>query len=182
MKSVYVMESGAAYKIGVSSTPQKRLNALRLGNRDICLIYKSIPIENAYEVESILHKRFKEHSIGREWFSNIERESLPNVVKNIVQKEGKFDEKQDASTPKEISIICDGNRTPISKYIKQLEKETEQLRIENDAIIDLIPLIFSNSSFALIVDGLLGLGWSYLDTLNFIRSIPEPNGTNLQHS
>lgn len=182
VKSVYVMESGGAYKIGVSSEPKKRLNTLQLGNRNVSLIYTSSPMRNAYEVESIIHHRLKKYSIGREWFSHINRERLLNTVKRAVQKEGQFNEYHEINTQSEIKIIYGGNRITLSQYIDTLEKETEQIRLENDAIIDLFPLVCSNTGFAMIAGGLLGLGWSYLDTLNFLKSISPMRGNCLQHN
>lgn len=89
-KSVYIMQHGGMCKIGVSKNPKKRLETIQIGNPNIEIIYESIPIFNAYEIENKMHKIYKENSIGREWFLIKDTETAISILKEKVKTEGIF--------------------------------------------------------------------------------------------
>ena len=56
-------------KIGVAQNVDKRIKQLETGaGTELELVYKSIVMSNAYEVEKILHKYFEEYRVHGEWF------------------------------------------------------------------------------------------------------------------
>ena len=56
-------------KIGVSKDVYKRLETFRTGNDcQLELVYKSILCSNAFDIESNIHKEFKNYHIRGEWF------------------------------------------------------------------------------------------------------------------
>lgn len=70
-KSIYIMkwESGEI-KIGVSKNVKKRKKNIETsGMMKIANVYKTNPCSNPYEIEAIMHERFKKSRIQGEWFS-----------------------------------------------------------------------------------------------------------------
>ena len=94
---VYVISSTRHYfKIGVARSPEKRLASLQTGNPESLYIEALIkcPSEkSAYDLESILHRRFSNRHVRNEWFqfsrnrSKIkrEREKVYNTIITVVQ-------------------------------------------------------------------------------------------------
>lgn len=69
-KSIYLIKSldESCYKIGVSKNPTKRIRQLQTGNSyELELIYE-YKTENAYKIESILHRRYSHLNKNKEWF------------------------------------------------------------------------------------------------------------------
>lgn len=89
-KKLYIIQSGDSYKIGVSKNPSKRLFSLKLGNPDkeMRLIYESLMLDNPYDIEYQTHFIFYKQSIGREWFSGIDKNKLIQKVDTIVRANG----------------------------------------------------------------------------------------------
>lgn len=70
--SVYLLESAGYYKIGVTLdiSIDKRITALQGGNPYvISLVAKTGTISNAYEIETMLHKKFESNNVRGEWFT-----------------------------------------------------------------------------------------------------------------
>ena len=90
MKKLYIIQSGYNYKIGVSKNPSKRLFSLKLGNpdKDMELIYESSMLANPYDIEHQAHFVFYKYSLGREWFSGIDKDKLIQKVDAIVRTNG----------------------------------------------------------------------------------------------
>lgn len=69
---VYLIKSDNAVKIGVSNNPQSRLITLQTSHHQkLELIYQLQCADqtSAYNVESLLHKRYKSYNVSGEWFS-----------------------------------------------------------------------------------------------------------------
>ena len=63
---VYIIreEGNKRFKVGVSNNPEKRLKTLQTGSpEDLTLIYTSMVCSNSFEIESSVHKEFKEYLI-----------------------------------------------------------------------------------------------------------------------
>lgn len=70
-KSIYIMKrQSGEIKIGVSKNVKKRKKSIEnSGMMKIVNIYKTSPCSNPYEIEAIMHERFKKSRIQGEWFS-----------------------------------------------------------------------------------------------------------------
>lgn len=88
MKMLYVFKHADRYKIGVTNNIERRLKQLSCGCPQITCEYHSDFIQNAYEIESYLHKLFEEFWIGGEWFSFVDLEKIRSTVgKTGIKKE-----------------------------------------------------------------------------------------------
>ena len=68
---VYIIreEGNKRFKVGVSNNPEKRSKTLQTGSpEDLTLIYTSMVCSNSFEIESSVHKEFKEYLLRGEWF------------------------------------------------------------------------------------------------------------------
>lgn len=68
----YLLESAGYYKIGVTldTSIEKRIRALQTGNPNIItLVAKTGTIDNAYNIEKLLHEKFKSNRVRGEWFT-----------------------------------------------------------------------------------------------------------------
>lgn len=170
MKKVYVIEFKDRYKIGVSKNPDKRLVQLNSGSVDAKLIYKSEYISNAYEVEAMAHKLLSKHLIGREWFSGISKREAIDVVKKCIELIGNINEPE-TSYMKDLMVYYNDERIPIEQAIDKIHREAEKMKIENDAIVDLLAMIAGNNSFSGIVNHLVNCNWSYVDIRDFLKTL-----------
>ena len=60
MKEIYIMECDGFYKVGVSQDVKKRQKQLQIGNgKKIKVLYSSNKCINAFEVENLIHKKYK---------------------------------------------------------------------------------------------------------------------------
>lgn len=136
MKSVYIMKAGNFYKIGVSANPKKRLQALRIGNPDIKLICESKLLQNAYAIESALHKKYHNFALGREWFSIRDENKLIDDAYTIIDEIGIFNqsEKPKSETGRDennIPAIFELLFEPEEKVIEELYREIDEINKEN---------------------------------------------------
>ena len=161
-KSVYIIKSGDKYKVGVSKDPQQRIYALGIGGGDLKLIYSSRPILNPYEVESYLHGQLTEYAVGREWFSGISEANIVKNVINAVEIHGKrlnYDESE--NTEPDFNFVYGEKTVPYNEAINMIKAETEAMRAENDAVLDLVVMLAINPKIEIIIDALLKLGRTY---------------------
>lgn len=71
MNYLYLITSGKAVKIGISTDPVKRLTALQTSHYDKLEIYCTFNCDtpqNAATLEFTLHQRYLKHNIRGEWF------------------------------------------------------------------------------------------------------------------
>ena len=129
-KSVYVMESKEALKVGVSRNPEERLKALSVGNPDIRVIYKSPPISNAYSAESAVHKALKSFQIKNEWFRGIGREEVIRTVKKCVSEFGCENERETMLTDKILKEL----QSYYDNILQELQEEIDVIGQENRSL------------------------------------------------
>ena len=80
---VYILQSGANYKIGKANNIVKRVKELQTGNPVqlvIAALGECISEDNAFTIEAAMHNKFKELRGSGEWFSGNE-----NVFNSIVE-------------------------------------------------------------------------------------------------
>ena len=125
MKSVYIFGAkDSHYKIGVSQDVERRLQQIRVGNVYVKIIYQSIQIQNAYRIESILHNKYKEFAIGKEWFIF---DNIKKVIDDIDSLVNRFGVKQ-----QEEKEICYDNI--FGNVCQEIKLETEQMKKENERL------------------------------------------------
>lgn len=129
-KSVYVMESREALKVGVSRNPEERLKALSVGNPDIRVIYKSPPVSNAYSAENAVHKALKSFQIKNEWFRGIGRDEVIRTVKKCVSEFGCGNEKESMLTDK----ILKEFQSYHDNILQELQDEIDVINQENNSL------------------------------------------------
>jgi len=71
------------YKIGITKDFEKRLLNLQTGNPNIIEVFNFYTCQNCKKIESLLHKKYKDKSIGGEWFEFTEKE-LDEIHKIIL--------------------------------------------------------------------------------------------------
>ena len=151
-KSVYLMQSGSKVKIGVSESPVKRLNSLRIGCPDISLVYASEPISNAFEIESKLHSAFSEFSLGHEWFSAEIKEEAIVAIEEYVCSHGKLSENKESNT--------DATDILSKLFSKEaLIEDAENLKRERKATEWILAELSSGKIPASLILGFMGLGY-----------------------
>lgn len=171
MKKVYIIEFKDRYKVGVSKDPSKRLIQLNAGSVDAKLIYESKYVSNAYEIESMAHNLLSKYSIGREWFFGISKQNVIDTVDNCVNLIGYTDEDLYNQRVPDLKIYYKEEHMPITEAICKVHKETEEMKKENDAILDLLTMIASNNSFSGIIKYLINCNWSYIEIRDFIKTL-----------
>lgn len=167
-KSVYIIKSDDKYKVGVSKDPQQRLRAIGIGGANLKLIYSSPLISNPYEVESYLHSQLAEYAIGREWFSGVSEANIVKNVINAVEIHGKclnYDESE--NTEPDFNFVYGEKTVPYNEAINMIKAETEAMRAENDAVLDLVVMLAINPKIGIIIDALLKLGRTYQEIRDF---------------
>lgn len=68
-RRVYIIKSAGRLKVGVSSLPEQRVNALKTSSPDVELV-ESWP--GGFEDEKAIHEALASHSVGGEWFADCE--------------------------------------------------------------------------------------------------------------
>lgn len=128
-KSIYVMqESGGNVKIGVSrNVAQRRKTLESVYGINIKNVYRTPFCANCFEIEAIMHNKFKSEKIHGEWFScNYGKavKELKHLFDGIAILEYPYDKSGFID-----SIIESGNESisNIGEYVKALEKHIEQL-------------------------------------------------------
>lgn len=99
MKSVYILTDGTNYKIGVSKNPADRLESLNIGNGNkLTLMYCSQKLQNAFELERLIHKHYSEKKISNnEWFLFDDVNSVVAYVDNLIAEKGNSQPKNDSN-------------------------------------------------------------------------------------
>lgn len=72
------------YKIGITKDFTKRLSNLQTGNPYIIEVYYFYLTEYYREIELFLHKKYKQKSLGGEWFEFSTEKELIQVHKDII--------------------------------------------------------------------------------------------------
>ena len=96
-------------KIGISKHVEKRVKELETGaGCPLELVYKSMLCTNSFEIETILHKRYKHLNKFKEWFEITNIQEVIDYIENNVKVEltSNFDE---------LKELC--NKTSIISYI-----------------------------------------------------------------
>lgn len=84
-KSVYIIEGGGVYKIGVSKKPRERMKEIqRHSPQELNLRFQSKSTTDAYQIEDRIHTDFSDKNHHNEWFDLSDSE-LAEVIK-ITQK------------------------------------------------------------------------------------------------
>lgn len=152
MKSVYVMKSGNAYKIGVSKNPEKRLQTLATGNCDIELIYTSRKLSNAYFIESFLHDKFSDSRINSEWFFAKDERNFLSSISSAVDALGESIERK-SSRQEEMMVKEDGKIYTLTDWLEKTRREIEEMAYINGELQKLlytvqghyVPNVFTDS-------------------------------------
>ena len=131
MKKVYVMKSGSDYKIGVAENPSIREAILKTGNPRVTLVFESDPISNSYQIESLLHQKYADKSIGNEWFENLDEREVVASVKNHVEKYGKTEEQTTEVYQDKIQNLVDWMLRDKKAQIQKLDEEVSRINEEN---------------------------------------------------
>ena len=76
---VYIVKSGIYTKIGISRNISLRMTALQTGNPfPIQLVYAK-EVDNAYNIEQDLHKKYSEFNISGEWFE-LSKDDINTII------------------------------------------------------------------------------------------------------
>lgn len=91
-KSIYVIKDANKYKIGISHDPIGRHKVIKTSNPLCELIYYSVPIFNAYEIEAMLHNQLAEEGlhVGGEWFSVADANELFARINKLIIEKGEL--------------------------------------------------------------------------------------------
>lgn len=134
-KRVYLAHSNGAYKIGISSFPEKRVEALRCGYPDMKLLFESDKISNAYYIENLLHKYYSSYSIGGEWFVFSDVENVIKKIEECTEHYGDFsDVTKNIDSSYFSKIFCEN----IPFDAEKIRIETQKMREENAEIVGFI--------------------------------------------
>lgn len=81
-KFVYIITNEAGHtKCGITNDMDTRMRAFKTGNSGhLNIHYLSVKLENAFEVERIVHTRFKKDNIKGEWFNR-----HPDVIADFLR-------------------------------------------------------------------------------------------------
>ena len=127
MKKIYVITDGDRLKIGVAKDVAKRAKQIRTGCPNVYVAYESEPISNAFKVEKKLHKEFEAFSIGNEWFSGLERNSVVERVRSAVYAYGNFEEKEESAGDESFDGLLKWFFSDWEEHIRCMEKEIEEI-------------------------------------------------------
>jgi len=116
---VYIAVSGDKLKVGLSINPESRIEQLRTGAPDIELIEK---YPGNKEIEKDTHKKFKEYSVGGEWF--LYSEDLLKRLRNYIEGKSKKINKVEYQLAKVAQVSHD----TIAKVKKIQEKAPEETK------------------------------------------------------
>jgi hypothetical protein len=137
---VYFIEAGnhkkSPVKIGVTTNIERRIYSLQVGNpyklKCKALIF-CIDKADAFKLESYLHYRLKDHKINGEWFRS-EYFKLSEILES-------YDIKSDQKHSIKKSFLQDYTSLKLrrmSRELNFLRSENEELKAENDSLIDQI--------------------------------------------
>ena len=121
---VYIIEADDRIKIGRTNNIAKRLNALRgQSGREFKRVCHTIPCSNYCNIETVMHKLFREHRVLGEWFDiSFEQASkalanheldLSDIEEKEIDVSGMFRDYENAVDKNELNKIRDAN--PIFK-------------------------------------------------------------------
>lgn len=69
---LYILKCENEIKIGVSNDVEQRLKGVQTGNKNNVEIIHFEERDDAYRIESLLHKKFKKFRKKGEWFENLD--------------------------------------------------------------------------------------------------------------
>lgn len=139
MKIYVISDNKGLYKIGVSSNSEKRKQGLQTGNGNILEIkYQSEDIDNAYKLESELHKVYEQNNSSNEWFefSKEEFNKVSNDIDNLIKTKG-IKEKQNKRVKTEEEVY-DRFEIIMDKFYKNRDEryiEQEQMKMAKKIIL-----------------------------------------------
>lgn len=120
-RRVYVMDCGSFIKIGVSKDPNKRKNQIPY---KVMQYYSSKPIDNPFEVESNMHKYFKNYSaldVGKEYF-HISFIEATNKLMEVTGEGYMGNEKHEISRLKVHAVGGDGGEETERRISERLKE------------------------------------------------------------
>ncbi len=181
MKEIYIMECDGFYKVGVSQDVKKRQKQLQIGNgKKIKVLYSSNKCINAFEVENLIHKKYKTYQTTNEWFKcDLETVlSIISTIEEFIEYKNECECKYENKNHKKIAF---------TDSIKSLEFEKLLISKENNDIEQLIFDILSGTrkselskliirthgenkfmDYCKVIDMLFQRGFEYDDIVDFI--------------
>lgn len=158
-QSIYIMQNGKDFKIGISVNPEKRLAGIRCGSPKTELIWYSEPIEHASRVENRMHKKYKDCRVGGEWFRLKDVDEVINTISQYASECKEENREKVGQTTCENSDTTEKTRNDMEnavafalgfknndelvKYMEKLESETLLLKTENALITEFSHFITS---------------------------------------
>lgn len=82
---LYFIASGNYIKIGHSSQPLNRLESFQTGNPKDCRMLLTLAVENAKQVEGLLHERLAFCHVKGEWFQTSLQQAFRHLVELMPQ-------------------------------------------------------------------------------------------------
>ena len=138
IKKLYVAQYNESFKIGVTNNVKNRMKQLSCGCPTIKCIYESNFLSNAFDIETILHNKYKDKNIGGEWFYNIEIEEVKNIVKEMGKSVDyeKFKEKEMKKFSFDLEKCCNKFFPAFTSYENKDDRDmsAEELQYENEQI------------------------------------------------
>ena len=158
-QSIYIMQNGKDFKIGISVNPEKRLLGVRCGFPKVKLLWYSEPIERARKVENLMHKKYKDCRVGGEWFRLKDVDEVISIISQYASeyKEGNCEKAGQTSCENGDTIektrddiknavafaLGFKNDDEFVKHMEKLENETLLLKAENALITEFSHFITS---------------------------------------
>lgn len=132
-KKLYIFQYEDRFKIGVSNNPAIRIHQLSCGCPGIKSVYESEYLDNPYEIEGKLHKKFGSFSIGGEWFSFVDIRLVNEIIKiNGEIVDIKTIKDRNKKTMEKCGKIFEETLSYFSQMVKYKDKaEIERISNEN---------------------------------------------------
>ena len=155
---VYIIEADGLVKIGKTKNLKQRINALRgQSGRELKGVCHTVPCNNYCNIETMMHKIFKEHRVLGEWFRvPFEKASevlakqeldLSDVAENKIDVSGMFRDYENAVDKNELDKIRDANPV-FKKYLEDngfrlyFCKQTGSVIVTDDEDVDMLFELF----------------------------------------
>lgn len=127
LKYVYLMRTGEDhYKVGVASNIYNRLKALQTSSSTPIELITAKRMQNAFEVEKLIHHKFSHVKVGggKEWFKLTESEVINIAVE--INKHSSVDITEIESLRLQIHKESEDLHTLVQDHIDMLEEAIEQ--------------------------------------------------------
>lgn len=164
--NIYIIKGGQRYKIGKADNVKMRLSRLQTASPIRLHLVAYLPIENAFEMESKIHKDLSEYRVMREWF-----EFDDKVLRLVIKAYGftAYAEKEKISVYKlksedasidnvliPVVVLCEDmlldrpSKNNIMEYMGYTEKQLSSLKRNNSPRIQKAIAAFKGIGFDLI--------------------------------